>query len=58
MKNGHKPSFVQLNGKALAAFQWLRQAFQEASILQHFDPEQPIIVETDTLEFAIKAILL
>ena len=33
-------------------------AFTSAPILQHFDPEQPAIVETDASEFALGGILL
>jgi hypothetical protein len=39
-----------------AAFQALKQAFTTAPILQHFDPEKPIIVETDTSDYVLAGI--
>ena len=39
------------------AFDQLRQAFTEAPILQHFDPEQYIRVETDASGHAIGGVL-
>ena len=39
------------------AFDQLRQAFTEASILQHFNPEQYIRVETDASRYAISGLL-
>jgi hypothetical protein len=38
-------------------FQLLKRAFQEAPILRHFDPSQPIIVESDASDFSIAAII-
>jgi hypothetical protein len=40
-----------------AAFQALKQAFTTAPILQHFDPEKPIIVETDDSDYVSAGIL-
>ncbi len=57
MENGRKPKSVRLQGETLTAFQRLRSIFQKALILVHFDPEKPIILETDTLNFAIGAIV-
>jgi hypothetical protein len=39
------------------AFQALKQAFTTAAILQHFDPEKPIIVETDASDYVSAGIL-
>ena len=39
------------------AFQKLKRAFIEAPILQHFNPEKPIILQTDASGFAIAGIL-
>ena len=40
-----------------AAFQALKKAFTTAPILQHFDPEKPIIVETDASDYVSAGIL-
>jgi hypothetical protein len=39
--------------EADAAFQKLKRAFTEAPILQHFDAEKPITLQTDASGFAI-----
>jgi hypothetical protein len=39
------------------AFWKLKKAFTDALILQHFDPQKPIIVQTDASTFAIASIL-
>ena len=46
-----------LTPAAKKAFDQLRQAFIEAPILQHFDPEQYIRVETDASGYAIGGVL-
>ena len=46
-----------LTPDAKKAFDQLRQAFTEAPILQHFDPEQYIQVETDASGHAIGGML-
>ncbi|OQE16552.1 hypothetical protein PENFLA_c027G03970 [Penicillium flavigenum] len=46
-KNGKKPGQVKLNDTESAAFRRLKQAFQSASLLYHFDPEKHIRLETD-----------
>ena len=46
-----------LTPAAKKAFDQLRQAFIEAPILQHFDPEQYIWVKTDVLGHAIGEVL-
>ena len=43
--------------KARVAFTQLRQAFIEAPILQHFDPEYHIWIETNASGYAINGIL-
>ena len=42
---------------AHAAFQKLKRVFTEAPILQHFDPEKPITLQTDASGFAIAGIM-
>ena len=46
-----------LTPDAKKTFDQLRQAFTEALILQHFDPEQYIQVETDASGYAIGGVL-
>ena len=46
-----KPTFLTSNAKK--AFNQLRQAFTKAPILQHFDLECHIRIETDALGYAI-----
>ena len=43
--------------KARLAFSQLRKAFTKALILQHFDPEYHIRIETDALGYAIDKVL-
>ncbi|SPC60765.1 uncharacterized protein UHOD_11147 [Ustilago sp. UG-2017b] len=45
------------NNEAQHAFEQLRSAFGTDTILRHFDPTQPIIVETDASDFAVAAVL-
>ncbi len=52
---GQSGSF--LTADARKAFTKLRQAFVEAPILNHFDPERHIRIETDTSGYAIDGIL-
>ena len=40
-----------------AAFAQLKRAFTTAPILQHFDPEKPIVLQTDASGFAIAGII-
>jgi len=56
LKGDGKDDF-QLNSDAIAAFQELKQRFQEAPILVHFNPDAPLRLETDASGFAIGAIL-
>jgi len=50
MKNGRKPGAVQLNDEEKASFERLKEAFTKAPVLQHFNPEKSIIVETDVMQ--------
>jgi len=43
--------------EAETAFRELKHRFTSALILAHFDAQRPVIIETDTSEFAIGAIL-
>ncbi|SOV04618.1 uncharacterized protein UDID_17154 [Ustilago sp. UG-2017a] len=45
------------NHAAQHAFEQLRSSFSTDTILHHFDPAWPIIVETDASDFAVAAIL-
>ncbi|SPC61574.1 uncharacterized protein UHOD_11610 [Ustilago sp. UG-2017b] len=45
------------NNEAQHAFEQLRSAFGTDTILRHFDPTRPIIVETDASDFAVAAVL-
>ncbi len=46
-----------LTPEALLVFTQLRQAFTEAPILHHFDPEHHIRIETDASGYAIGVVL-
>ena len=50
-----EPTF--LTPYARETFNQLRQAFTKAPILQHFDPECHIRIETDNSGYAIKGVL-
>src|SRR5882724_9656172 len=39
------------------AFETLKTAFTQAPILAHFNPENPIVVETDASDYAIATII-
>jgi len=43
--------------EAELAFKELKDRFTTAPILAHFDPQKPVIVETDASDFALRAIL-
>ncbi|SPC61665.1 uncharacterized protein UHOD_11627 [Ustilago sp. UG-2017b] len=45
------------NHAAQHAFEQLRSSFNTDTILRHFDPARPIIVETDASDFAVAAVL-
>ena len=55
MRRAEEPSF--LTPDARRAFTQLRQAFTEAPILRHFDPERHIRIETDASGYAIGGVL-
>ena len=48
---------IFLTPDAKEAFNQLRQAFTEASILWHFDPEDHIRIETNTSNYIIGGVL-
>ncbi|MBW0563726.1 hypothetical protein O181_103441 [Austropuccinia psidii MF-1] len=52
-----KDSRFLLNEEALRQFHQLKEAFTIASILSHFDPSIPTIVETDASDYALGAVL-
>ena len=56
-KNGKKTGSYVLTKEAKEAFRKLKAAFVTAPVLQHFDPEKPIHIETDASGFAVAAIL-
>ena len=43
--------------EAEQAFSELKNRFTSAPISAHFEPQRPVIVETDTLDFALGAVL-
>jgi len=45
------------NQQSEEAFQELKQWFTTAPILAHFDATKPVVIETDTSDFAIGAVL-
>jgi len=45
------------NKEAEKAFQELKERFTMAPVLAHFNPKNPVIIETDTSDFAIGAVL-
>jgi len=45
------------NREAEAAFRKLKHRFTMAPILAHFDPKKPVVIETDTSDFALGAVL-
>ncbi|MBW0580918.1 hypothetical protein O181_120633 [Austropuccinia psidii MF-1] len=45
------------NEEALSQFQSLKEAFTTAPILSHFNPSLPTIVETDSFDYALGAVL-
>ncbi len=56
-KNLSSQSRLFLTSEARKAFTKLRQAFVEAPILNHFDPERHIRIETDVSGYTIGGIL-
>jgi len=45
------------NQEAEAAFRELKNRFTTAPVLAHFDPREPVIIETDASDFALGAVL-
>lgn len=56
-QNGVKTGPFLYGPTQRTAFAALKQAFQDATILRHWDPRRPTRVETDASNFAISAIL-
>jgi hypothetical protein len=56
-KNGRKPGSFEFNETERAAYRGLKGAFLSASLLRHFNPENPIRLETDALNKGIAGIL-
>ncbi|MBW0514953.1 hypothetical protein O181_054668 [Austropuccinia psidii MF-1] len=52
-----KESLFIFNEEALSQFQILKEAFTTAPILAHFNPSLPTIVETDSSDYALGAVL-
>ncbi|MBW0519877.1 hypothetical protein O181_059592 [Austropuccinia psidii MF-1] len=52
-----KDSLVIFNEEALSWFQILKEAFTTAPILSHFNPSLPTILETDSSDSSLGAIL-
>ncbi|MBW0587799.1 hypothetical protein O181_127514 [Austropuccinia psidii MF-1] len=52
-----KDSFFPLNEEAFRQFHQLKEAFTIALILSHFDHSLPTIVETDSCDYALGAVL-
>jgi len=55
-KQEKKEGWAWIQG-AQAAFEELKQRFTMAPILAHFDPNRPVIIETDMSNFALGAVL-
>ncbi|MBW0565709.1 hypothetical protein O181_105424 [Austropuccinia psidii MF-1] len=52
-----KYSCFPLNEEALSQFHQLKEAFNTAAVLSHFNPSLPTIVETDASNYALGAVL-
>jgi hypothetical protein len=55
--NGRKIDPFKFKEVVRAAFKLLKPFFTRAPMLIHFNPNRPIKIETDILEFAITGIL-
>lgn len=53
----HKESPFTWSAECQAAFDRLKKIFTSAPVLAHFQPELPIIVETDASDYAIGAVI-
>ena len=49
---------IQMNTAARLAFKALKQAFVNAPILAHFDPDKRTIIETNASDWVVAGILL
>ena len=56
-KDGKFLGPFEMNPEALDAFSRLKAAFTKAPLLQHFNPEAPLRLETDASKYAIAGIL-
>jgi hypothetical protein len=56
-KNAKKKAEFVWSAECQQAFDRLKALFMEASILVHFHPEKPTVVETDASDFALGAVL-
>ncbi|MBW0589207.1 hypothetical protein O181_128922 [Austropuccinia psidii MF-1] len=52
-----KDSFFPLNEEALSQFHQLKEAFTTSPNLSHFNPSLPTIVETNSSDYALGAVL-
>ncbi|MBW0516218.1 hypothetical protein O181_055933 [Austropuccinia psidii MF-1] len=52
-----KYSSLPLNEEALSQFHQLKEPFTTATVLSHFDPSRPTIVETDASDYAMHVVL-
>lgn len=57
LEKGKKPGQVRFTPEERQAFEKLQDAFQRAPVLRHFDPDKPVILETDASKFAMGAVL-
>lgn len=55
--NGRKPGDLHMNDHETTAFRQLKLAFQSAPLLTHFNPSQPIRLETDASKYGMAGIL-
>ena len=57
MQEGKKTGPFAFEQPQREAFETLKKAFTSAGVLVHFDPQKPIMIETDASGFAIGAVL-
>jgi len=53
----HKDTLFTWGPNHTKAFETLKTTFTQAPILAHFNPDNPIVVETDTSDYAITVII-
>jgi hypothetical protein len=56
-KSTHKETPFVWSPECQKAFEELKEAFTLAPILRHFDPDKPIVVETDASDFVSGGVL-